>query len=161
MERLVKYRHHQFLRDPSLGLMIVLRFRSSSSSMKCGSMAFYKRVVRASCFSYFLSCGLLWARWCLECFPLPGRLKRGKQRAINGQEPVRWFTPSQIRKTILIAANVWKWAATAACLPCGDYNSTENLLFEAAGRRGFHAQQILHLTVPMLKPTAVVLTLQA
>ena len=63
-------------------------------------------------------------------------------------------------KTILIAANVWKWSGYNSIVYLAAITNFDPNLFEAAQVDGASRfQQILHLTIPMLKPTAVVLTL--
>ncbi len=72
-----------------------------------------------------------------------------------GQQPIRWYAEPKYWKAIIIIADVWKWAG---------YNSIVYMaaMSEAATIDGASRfQQIIHLTVPMLKPTVVVLCLMS
>lgn len=77
-----------------------------------------------------------------------------------GGEPIRWYAEPKYWKAILIFANVWKWSGYNSIIYLAAITNFDPNLFEAAEVDGAtRFQQILHLTIPMLKPTAVVLTL--
>ncbi len=79
-----------------------------------------------------------------------------------GMEPVRWYAEPQYWKGILIIANVWKWSGYSSIIYLAAMSSFDPYLFEAAQVDGATRwQQICHLTIPMLRPTAVVLTLMS
>lgn len=77
-----------------------------------------------------------------------------------GGDPVRWYAEPQYWKGILIAANIWKWSGYSSIIYLAAITNFDPNLFEAAEVDGASRfQQIMRLTIPMLKPTAVVLTL--
>ena len=79
-----------------------------------------------------------------------------------GQDPVRWYAEPQHWKPILIIANVWKWSGYNSIVYMAAMSGFDASLYEAAKVDGASKiQQILYLTIPMLKSTAVILTLMS
>lgn len=79
-----------------------------------------------------------------------------------GQDPVRWYAEPQHWKPILIVANVWKWCGYSSITYMATMANFDGALYEAAKVDGASkVQQIFYLTIPMLKPTMVVLTLMS
>ncbi len=79
-----------------------------------------------------------------------------------GFDKVRWYAEPKHWKPILIACNVWKWSGYNSIIYLGAMMGFDTSLYEAAQVDGAtRFQQIIHLTLPMLKPTAVVLTLMS
>ena len=79
-----------------------------------------------------------------------------------GKDPIRWYAEGKYWKPILIIANVWKWAGYNSITYLAAMSSFDSSLYEAAKVDGANKlQQIWYLTIPMLKPTAVVLTLMS
>ena len=79
-----------------------------------------------------------------------------------GQDPVRWYAEPQHWKPILIIANVWKWSGYNSIVYMAAMSGFDAALYEAAKVDGASKiQQIWYLTVPMLKSTAVILTLMS
>lgn len=79
-----------------------------------------------------------------------------------GREPVRWYAEPQYWKGILIASDVWKWSGYNSIIYLAAMSSFDPSLYEAAAIDGANRfQQIMRITVPLLKPTAVVLTLMS
>ncbi|WP_242826924.1 ABC transporter permease [Butyrivibrio sp. MC2013] len=79
-----------------------------------------------------------------------------------GGEKIRWYADGRYWKPILIIANVWKWSGYNSIIYLGAMTGFDASLYEAAEVDGANKiQRILHLTIPMLKPTAVVLTLMS
>lgn len=79
-----------------------------------------------------------------------------------GKEPVRWYAQPAYWKPILILANVWKWSGYSSIVYMAAMANFDGSLYEAAEVDGANKlQRILYITVPMLKPTAVVLTLMS
>jgi putative aldouronate transport system permease protein len=77
-----------------------------------------------------------------------------------GLDPVRWYAEPKCWKGILITANVWKWSGYSSIIYLAAMANFDGALYEAAKVDGANRfQQIWHLTIPLLKPTAVVLTL--
>ncbi len=79
-----------------------------------------------------------------------------------GKQPVRWYAEPQHWRAIIIIADVWKWAGYSSIVYMAAMANFDASLYEAAAIDGANRlRQILHLTIPMLKPTAVVLTLMS
>lgn len=79
-----------------------------------------------------------------------------------GLEPVRWYSEPKYWKGIIIFANVWKWSGYSSIIYMAAMSNFDRSLFEAAEVDGANKlQRIIRLTIPMLKPTAVVLTLMS
>ena len=79
-----------------------------------------------------------------------------------GQDPVRWYAEPQHWKPILIIANVWKWSGYNSIVYMAAMSGFDASLYEAAKVDGASKiQQIMYLTIPMLKSTAVILTLMS
>ncbi len=79
-----------------------------------------------------------------------------------GMETVRWYAEGKYWKPILIIANLWKWCGYNSITYMAAMANFDHSLYEAAMVDGASKlKQIIHLTLPMLKPTAVVLTLMS
>ena len=79
-----------------------------------------------------------------------------------GQNPVRWYAEPKYWKPIMIMANVWKWAGYNSIVYMAAMAGFDGSLYEAATIDGASRfQQIVYLTVPMLKPSVVVLSLMS
>ncbi len=79
-----------------------------------------------------------------------------------GQQPIRWYAEPKYWKAIIIIADVWKWAGYNSIVYMAAMSGFDGALYEAATIDGASRfQQIIHLTVPMLKPTVVVLCLMS
>ncbi|XID93031.1 ABC transporter permease [Paenibacillaceae bacterium WGS1546] len=77
-----------------------------------------------------------------------------------GMEPIRWYSEPKYWKEIIILANVWKWSGYSSIIYLAAMAGFDRSLFEAAKVDGANKmQQIFRLTIPMLKPTVIVLTL--
>ena len=82
--------------------------------------------------------------------------------AYLGVKPVSWYAQPQYWKGIIIFANVWKWSGYSSIIYMAAMANFDRSLFEAAKVDGANKFQcIINLTIPMLKPTAVVLTLMS
>ena len=79
-----------------------------------------------------------------------------------GQSHVRWMAEPSYWQPILIFSNVWKWSGYTSILYLAAITQMDRTMFEAAEVDGANRfQQIIRLTIPMLRPTMVVLTLLA
>jgi len=79
-----------------------------------------------------------------------------------GKDPVRWYAEPQHWRPILIIANVWKWCGYNSIVYLAAMSGFDSTLYDAAKVDGANKiQQIWYLTLPMLKPTAVILTLMS
>ena len=77
-----------------------------------------------------------------------------------GAKPVRWLAEWKYWKGFLIAFNVWKWSGYNSIIYLAAMSNFDPNLFQAAEVDGANKwQRISRLTIPLLKPTAVVLTL--
>jgi len=77
-----------------------------------------------------------------------------------GWQPVKWMAKGEYWKGFLITFNVWKWSGYSSILYLAAMANFDPNLFEAAEVDGANKwRRIIHLTLPMLKPTAVTLTL--
>lgn len=79
-----------------------------------------------------------------------------------GMPTVRWYAEPKYWKGFLIAFDVWKWSGYSSIVYLAAMANFDPYLFEAAEVDGANKwQRITRLTIPMLKPTAVVLTLMS
>lgn len=79
-----------------------------------------------------------------------------------GLTPVRWYAEPKYWKAIVILLDVWKWAGYNSIIYMAAMVGFDGALYEAATIDGASRfQQIVHLTIPMLKPNVVVLTLMS
>ena len=79
-----------------------------------------------------------------------------------GGTPVRWYAEAGYWKTIIILLDVWKWAGYNSIIYMAAMTGFDGTLYEAATIDGAtRFQQIRYLTIPMLKPTVVTLTLMS
>lgn len=77
-----------------------------------------------------------------------------------GKNPVSWYSEPKYWKEIIISANVWKWSGYNSIIYLAAMANFDVNLYEAAKVEGASKlQSILYLTLPMLKPTVIVLTL--
>ena len=79
-----------------------------------------------------------------------------------GGEPVAWYTTSKYWPVILVLVFLWKNAGYNSIIYMASISGIDKSIFEAAKIDGAtKMQQILHITLPMLKPTVVIMTLMA
>ena len=79
-----------------------------------------------------------------------------------GAMPVRWYAEAKYWKVIIILLDVWKWAGYNSIIYMAAMSGFDGSLYEAATIDGANRfQQIRYLTVPMLKPNVVILTLMS
>ena len=77
-----------------------------------------------------------------------------------GLEPVAWFSRPELWPAILVILNVWKWAGYGVVIFLAAIVGIDTSMYEAAVIDGAsRLQQIWHITLPLLKPTIVILTL--
>lgn len=77
-----------------------------------------------------------------------------------GAMPVRWYAEPRYWKGIVILLDVWKWAGYNSIIYMAAMAGFDGSLYEAATIDGASRfQQIRYLTIPMLKPNVVILTL--
>ncbi len=79
-----------------------------------------------------------------------------------GKNSVSWYAEPKYWKAIIIIANVWKWSGYNSIIYMAAMSNFDGSLYEAAKVDGANKfQRIFYLTIPMLKPTVVVLTLMS
>ena len=79
-----------------------------------------------------------------------------------GAKPIRWYAEAKYWRTIIIFLDVWKWAGYNSIIYMAAMSQFDGSLYEAATIDGASRfQQIRYLTIPMLKPNVVVLTLMS
>ncbi|WP_020620922.1 ABC transporter permease [Paenibacillus daejeonensis] len=79
-----------------------------------------------------------------------------------GMDPIRWYSEPQYWKVIIIASSVWKWSGYSSIIYLAAMANFDGSLYESAKVDGATKfQRILYLTLPMLKPTIIILTLMS
>ena len=79
-----------------------------------------------------------------------------------GLAPVSWYSYKDPWPFILIFVYLWKFVGTNSIIYVAGIAGIDQEIFEAAQLDGASkVKQILHITVPMLKPTIITLTLMA
>lgn len=79
-----------------------------------------------------------------------------------GLDTVRWYAEPKYWKGIIIFADVWKWCGYNSIVYMAAMASFDATLYEAVQVDGANKfQRILHVTLPLLKPTMVILTLMS
>ena len=79
-----------------------------------------------------------------------------------GLQPVSWYSNKQPWPWILILVYLWKYVGTNSIIYVAGIAGIDREIFEAAQLDGASkVKQILHITVPMLKPTVITLTLMS
>ncbi len=79
-----------------------------------------------------------------------------------GKEPVSWYTYQAAWPLILILVFIWKNAGYQSIVYMSSVSGIDKSLYEAAALDGAtKMQQIFQITLPMLKPTVITLTLMS
>lgn len=79
-----------------------------------------------------------------------------------GAEPVAWYTYQAAWPVILLLVNLWKNAGYQSIIFMASISGIDQSLYEAAALDGAtKMQQIFRITLPMLKPTVITLTLMS
>ena len=79
-----------------------------------------------------------------------------------GIEPISWYTSPQYWPVILIIVNIWKGLGCNCIIYCATLVGIDRGYYEAAVIDGANRwKQIIHITLPALKPTIITLTLMA
>ena len=79
-----------------------------------------------------------------------------------GLAPVSWYSTKQPWPFILTLVYLWKYVGTNSIIYVAGIAGIDQGIFEAAQLDGASkVKQILHITVPMLKPTIITLTLMS
>jgi putative aldouronate transport system permease protein len=79
-----------------------------------------------------------------------------------GKEPVEWYINAKYWPYILVLANLWKYAGNGSIIYTATIVGIDTALFEAAAIDGANRiKQIWHITLPMLKPIMILLSILA
>ena len=82
--------------------------------------------------------------------------------AAAGNETIRWYAEPKYWKPIIIFADVWKWCGYNSIIYMAAMTSFDQSLYEAAEVDGANRfKQIIYITLPLLKPTVVILVLMS
>ena len=85
-----------------------------------------------------------------------------KTLASLGFGTIAWFSTAQLWPFILVILNIWKWTGYGVIIYLATIVSFDLEYYEAATIDGANRfQQILYVTIPLLRPTAVILTILA
>lgn len=77
-----------------------------------------------------------------------------------GLDPIKWYAKPQYWPWILTFVNIWKGVGYGSVMYLASINNIDQNLYEAAAIDGASKwQQILNVTLPMLKPTVITLVL--
>ncbi len=77
-----------------------------------------------------------------------------------GLQPVNWYTDPKVWPGILVAMKIWKGAGMSAIIFLASITGIDSSLYEAAAIDGAGRFQMMkHITVPLIMPTIVIMTL--
>lgn len=77
-----------------------------------------------------------------------------------GLDPVRWYAEAKFWRSILVGTNIWKWTGYGSIIYLAAMSNFDPALYEAATVDGASKlKQLWHITLPLLLPTAITLTL--
>jgi len=82
-------------------------------------------------------------------------------RFLNMQ-PIEWYMESKYWPYFFVIANLWKYAGNGSIIYMATIVGMDSALFESASIDGANRfKQIWHITLPLLKPTMILLTILA
>lgn len=82
-------------------------------------------------------------------------------RAID-QQPVNWYTEASMWRPILVILRIWKGGGMSAIIYLAAIAGIDNTLYEVAEIDGAKRRQTIRfVTLPMIKPTIIILTLMS
>ncbi|MBR4725878.1 MAG: ABC transporter permease subunit [Lachnospiraceae bacterium] len=77
-------------------------------------------------------------------------------------ETIKWYATPKYWKAIVIVADIWKWCGYNSIIYLAAMSAFDASLYEAATVDGANRfQSIIYITVPLLKPTVIILTLMS
>jgi putative aldouronate transport system permease protein len=77
-----------------------------------------------------------------------------------GVVPISWYTEPQYWRTIFVATHIWKWTGYGSIVYLSTLMGIDPTYYEAAKVDGASKwKQIIHVSLPLLKPTIVVMFL--
>jgi ABC-type polysaccharide transport system permease subunit len=109
---------------------------------------------------YFISAVVL-ARFVYMVFATDGGLAN-QLLTLLGQKTVNWYNDASHWVGIIVGANIWKSTGYAVIIYLAAITGIDHELYESASLDGAnHFQQIWYITLPLLVPTIIILTLLA
>lgn len=79
-----------------------------------------------------------------------------------GQQPINWYSESKYWPVILVVVNMWKTAGYSSIIYMASISGIDPGLYEAAKIDGAgKLRQIFSVTLPMLKPTVIMLLIMS
>lgn len=82
-------------------------------------------------------------------------------KAFDGKE-IAWYTTPKYWPVILVIVYLWKNVGYSSIIYMASISGIDKSIFEAANIDGAtKLEQIRHITIPMLKPTVIIMTLMA
>lgn len=79
-----------------------------------------------------------------------------------GHDKIRWYAEPKYWKGIIITADIWKWCGYNSIIYLAAMSNFDASLYEAATVDGANRfQRIMYITVPLLKPTVIILSLMS
>lgn len=79
-----------------------------------------------------------------------------------GKEKISWYLKPQYWRTILVTANVWKQMGYTCLIYYGTIIGIDTAIYESAEIDGAtNMKKIIYITVPLLKPTIIVMILMS
>ncbi len=121
----------------------------------------FKKVTQSAMFfPYFLSWVVVGAIIYALFSTKTGLINRLLQQ--TGNDIVRWYSEKKYWKGIIITADIWKWCGYNSIIYMAAMTNFDASLYEAATVDGANRfQRIMYITVPLLKPTVIILTLMS
>ena len=120
---------------------------------------YFKKITQSAMFfPYFLSWVVVGAIVYAFFSTDTGMINRVLQA--TGHDIVRWYAEKKYWKGIIITADVWKWCGYNSIIYMAAMTNFDSSLYDAASVDGANRfQQIIHITLPLIKPTVVILSL--
>ena len=122
---------------------------------------YFKKITQSAMFfPYFLSWVVVGAIVYAFFSTDTGMINRLLQS--TGHDIIRWYAEKKYWKGIIITADVWKWCGYNSIIYMAAMTNFDSSLYDAASVDGANRfQQIIHITLPLIKPTVVILSLLA
>lgn len=120
---------------------------------------YFKKISQSAMFfPYFLSWVVVGAIVYAFFSTDTGMINRVLQN--TGHDIIRWYAEKKYWKGIIITADVWKWCGYNSIIYMAAMTNFDSSLYDAASVDGANRfQQIIHITLPLIKPTVVILSL--
>ncbi len=122
---------------------------------------FFKKITQSAMFfPYFLSWVVVGAIVYAFFSTDTGMINR--LLSSTGHDIIRWYAEKKYWKGIIITADIWKWCGYNSIIYMAAMTNFDASLYEAATVDGANRlQRIWYITLPLLKPTVVILSLMS